>query len=81
MTTYNGHKNWTHWNVSLWLFNNQGLYSMMRDAVRRAGNRDVAAREILADLAAAGITHTPDGARYSFTAIRAAIVGWYVRSL
>ena len=37
---------------------------------------DVAAREIFADLTAAGITRTPDGARYSITTIRAALCGW-----
>lgn len=76
MATYNGHKNWTHWNVSLWLFNDWRLYNLMQYAVRRAPSLDVAAREILADLEHQGFACTPDGARYSFTSIRAALVGW-----
>lgn len=32
MATYNGHKNWTHWNVALWLGGDEGLYRFARDA-------------------------------------------------
>ena len=35
MTRYNGHKNWNHWNVSLWINNDEGLYRMAKDAIRR----------------------------------------------
>lgn len=73
---YLGHRNWTHWNVSLWLFNDEGLYTMMRHYVARTDTRDDAARAILADCIATHGPATPDGARWSFTAIRAALVGW-----
>lgn len=75
--TYSGHKNWNHWNVSLWINNDEGLYLMARDYVKRSrhcGGRDFAARRMLEALAIAGITHTPDGAPYSVSAIRAAMV-------
>jgi predicted NUDIX family NTP pyrophosphohydrolase len=73
MAKYNGHKNYNHWNVSLWISNDEGLYSIAKDAVRYASNRDAAARQIVDDLNALGITKTPDGAPYTFTTVRAAI--------
>lgn len=72
---YNGHKNHAHWNVSLWLNNDEGLYSMMRSVIRRSRTRDEAARKLVSLLAGEGMTHTPDGVRYSVTAVRAAMVG------
>jgi hypothetical protein len=33
MAKYNGHKNWNHWNVSLWVNNDEGLYRMARENV------------------------------------------------
>ena len=69
--TYNGHKNWDHWNVSLWLFNDEGLYSLVRE--NRFHTRDKAAKRILETLNDCGLTETPDGAPYTFTSIRAAI--------
>jgi hypothetical protein len=75
--TYNGHKNWTHWNVSLWLFNDEEYYNAMKHAVRFADTLDDAARGLLEGLVDhCGITHTPDGARYTFTSVRAALAHW-----
>ncbi|WP_334166823.1 hypothetical protein [Achromobacter mucicolens] len=72
---FNGHKNWNHWNVSLWINNDQGLYDMARRAVRQARNDKKRAAEMVRDeLESLGITHTPDGAPYSVTTIRAAMV-------
>ena len=34
MTKFNGHKNWNHWNVSLWINNDEVLYSIARRLVR-----------------------------------------------
>ncbi len=70
---YNGHKNWTHWNVALWLYSECFLYDMMCAAVRTAPTLDSAARLIHAMLEGQS---TPDGARYTFTSIRAAIANW-----
>lgn len=75
MAKYNGHKNWNHWNVALWFANDESLYRMALRAIRRAGNRDQAARDLLRELADADMTVTPDGARYTLTAVRAALVG------
>ena len=75
MTKYNGHKNWNHWNVSLWINNDEGLYRMALAAIgRQRGKRDArnrAAEDLLAQLP----DKTPDGAPYSVSAIRAAMVG------
>lgn len=86
MAGYNGHRNWAHWNVWLWINNDEGLYRMAQDYIRRNKHyhsfsiggykpRDVAAQRMQEALEMEGITHTPDGAKYSVTAIRAAMVG------
>lgn len=33
MTRYNGHKNWNHWNVSLWINNDEGLAELRAEGV------------------------------------------------
>ena len=71
MATFNGHKNWNHWNVALWINNDQGLYDLAWEATRRY-SRDEAARRILDALPPA----TPDGAPYTFTSVRAALRGF-----
>lgn len=75
MAKYNGHKNWNHWNVSLWINNDEGLYRMAHKHIEGESNRDDAAYWMLNDLKYAGITETPDGAPYSVSSIRAAMVG------
>jgi len=73
--SYNGHESRAAWNVSLWINNDEGLYNMARHCVRFASNREEAAENMLADLNGIGITHTPDGYRYTKTSIRKAMVG------
>jgi hypothetical protein len=72
---YNGHKNWNHWNVSLWINNEEGLYTFARECVRDNKNRTDAARVMLDDLHANGIIKTPDGAPYTLSSVRAAMEG------
>jgi hypothetical protein len=71
--TYNGHKNWTHWNVALWINNDEGLYNEARFCCRVARTKQQAAEMFYEGLVDAGIKSTPDGARYSVSAIRAAM--------
>jgi hypothetical protein len=75
MSKFNGHKNWNHWNVSLWIGNDEGLYRTARYCIRMASSRGEAAQSMLRELNDQGITHTPDGAPYSVTTIRDAMVG------
>jgi hypothetical protein len=75
MTTYNGHKNWNHWNVSLWINNDEGLYAIARQCVRVSITKDRAAGLLLSMIHDNVGTHTPDGAPYTKTSLRAAIVG------
>lgn len=84
MPKYNGHKNWNHWNVSLWINNDESLYRAAMKCVQRwPGNKMQAARELMGILECSPIpgrvlTHTPttpDGAPYSVSAIRAAMRG------
>jgi hypothetical protein len=75
MAKFNSHKNWNHWNVSLRVNNDEGLYSLARMACRDQIHRLAAARYMLDCLTARGTTKTPDGAPYSVSSIRAAMVG------
>jgi len=73
MSTYNGHKNWNHWNVSLWMFNDETLYYEARRCARRHDAR-TAAKLLLDALASMGMTHTPDGARFTAASLYPVIV-------
>lgn len=74
MSKFNGHKNWNHWNVWLWLHNDESLYSKMKFYALQF-NRKEAAFRLLRELSACYITHTPDGAPYSVSAIQSAMRG------
>jgi hypothetical protein len=69
--SYNGHKNWNHWNVALWIANDEGLYLLAKRFERIYGTKDRAARELLAVLP----PKTPDGAPYTLSSVRAALRG------
>mgnify|MGYP000633231482 CR=1 FL=1 len=72
---YQGHESWTAWNVSLWISNDEGLYTLARRCIRRAANKEEAASIMLHELQDTGLFHTPDGARYSKNSIRKALRG------
>jgi hypothetical protein len=79
-TTHNGHKNWNHWNVSLWINNDEGLYSAAISWLRASGgSRKRAARAMFHALTSADYgmptRKTPDGAPYSQSAIYHAMIG------
>ena len=74
MATYNGHKCWAYWNVSLWLNNDMDLYKLCQRNIIRYG-KGAASSKILEQLQALNVTATRDGARYSKSAIRAALAG------
>ena len=73
MAKFNGHKNWNHWNVSLWINNDEGLYREAMHHFRTTKTLDEAARRLAGDLAG---QQTPDGAPFTYTTIRAAMRGY-----
>lgn len=72
---YNGYRNWNHWNVSHWIHKEQDLNREACAFIRKYGNKNDAARRLFTVWADCGLTHTPDGAPYSVSSIRAAMVG------
>ena len=69
--TYNGHKNWQWWNVSLWINNEYNLYITARDLVQREGM--TRAIEILTNWW--GKKRTPDGGVFNKRSIKLALEG------
>jgi ABC-type Fe3+ transport system substrate-binding protein len=70
---YNGHKNRAHWNVSLWISNDEGLYLTAKSFVKRSKTLPEAAQKMLDYLFSNGIEKTPDGYKYNFSNIRASL--------
>lgn len=78
MPKYNGHKNWNHWNVSLWINSDEALYRLAQRCIQEnPRNRDKAARDFLKRVSKWKVKphKTPDGAPYTVSSIRAAMVG------
>lgn len=71
--TYNGHPTRALWNVALWFGNDEGLYSLARDEMRRARTKDIAAQRIFDILKECGNVATPDGYNYTRTNVRYAL--------
>ena len=74
-STYNGFKNWNHWNVSLWVNNDEGLYIIVMEYLRNGYTKDQTSRLVFEWLKSEGINKTPDGASYSISSIRSSLVG------
>ena len=70
--SYNGHKNYNFWNVSLWINNDQGLYNLAQECIQATSTKELAATRMMWDLQG---EETPDDVKYSKSAIRAAMVG------
>ncbi|WP_155638789.1 hypothetical protein [Burkholderia territorii] len=67
--TYNGHKNYNYWNVSLWLNNDEQLYRRTVEAIRSLRDKDKATRYLLEQFP----ERTPDGVKYTFRNVREAL--------
>ena len=74
MASYNGHESHAAWNVSLWLNNDEGLYNLMMNHIRRERTKDLAAKAFFDELKDLS-PKTPDGVAYSLTNVRKAMVG------
>jgi aspartate/methionine/tyrosine aminotransferase len=72
--SYQGHASWAQWNVSLWVNNDQGLYTMAKRYAKYQPRRD-AAKQFLKDLNDSQVFKTPDGARYTVTSLIKAMRG------
>ena len=71
MPKYNGHRNYNHWNVALWILNSENYYRHARYLISQEGTKNAAARLLLNALP----DKTPDGAPYTFSSVRAALRG------
>ena len=76
MPPFNGHKNWNHWNVCLWINNDERLYRLAQWAYSEGRSKADAAACLLYMLTEDGFTKTPDGAPYTVTTLRAALRGF-----
>jgi len=62
---YNGYKDWDHWNVSLWINNDETIYGAAYIMVASMGAKKAAG--VLSKTLSG--TKTPDGAKYTYNNI------------
>ena len=72
MKTYNGHRSWNAWNVSLWLNNSEETYRNIILCMKKIGF------EKTVDIFSKNLKglKTPDGAYYNKLSIRLALQDW-----
>jgi len=70
-STFNGWANWETWNVTLWIQNDEGLYSEAQATARSGGTY----QDLVAMLYDCGSTETPDGCRWDDPAINPCSMG------
>ena len=74
---YNGHHCWNCWNVALWLAKDEPAYRAAMTYVHQIRNEHInateAARRFIKSYA---LETTPDGARYTVSAVRSALIGF-----
>jgi len=80
MKTYNGHRSWNSWNISLWISNEEPLYRFALDCIAkiqylpptRRAKRGLryATNLFMNDM---GGTKTPDGAIYNHLSVKLAL--------
>lgn len=76
MPKYNGHKNWNHWNVSLWIGNEEDTYNRVKFWLKKKHlSKDAIASILIREFQNRWGTTTPDGAPITFSAVRAYLSG------
>ena len=73
MVDYNGHPSYDHWNVALWLYNDEGTYDIICQAIKRNYSLSDCTREVLDTLSELGVEHTGDGVEYTYDTVMCAI--------
>ncbi len=79
MAEYQGHHCHNCWNVALWISNDEPLYRAALECKRRARvsgmpvTASIAANRFLREVVGED-ARTPDGARYTFKAVRSALM-------
>lgn len=74
MKTFNGHRSWNAWNVSLWINNDESLYRIAMDCLKRANNKaGHAAYYFMRNFAGA---KTPDGGVYNRLSVKLCLQGF-----
>ena len=71
MASYNGHRSWNAWNVSLWIANDEYLYAFAVQCLKGATLPHATKRF----MECYGGEKTPDGATYNATCVREALAG------
>ena len=72
MATYNGHKNYNYWNVSLWIHNDERYYKLAQSCVKM-GNKTQAAELFVFALKMQDMPMTPDGVKWNVSNVKAAM--------
>ncbi len=82
MKTYNGHRSWNAWNVSLWISNDESLYLFAKECIeesRRIATKLTTSHRTTPFLAARATrrfmnsftgSKTPDGAEYNHLSVK-----------
>lgn len=70
MSKYQGHTSKAAWNVSLWISNDEGLYTLAKECIATTKTLDEAANRLYDFLEG---QKTPDGFSYNRTNIRRAL--------
>jgi hypothetical protein len=76
MAKYNGHSSWNAWNVSLWINNDEGLYTFAKDCMESTGSRKRAAQLFMQTIRSGQLPfRTPDGGIYNYSSVYKAMEG------
>lgn len=72
MKSFQGHRSWNAWNVSLWICNDEPLYRFAMDCIN---SRDTLNKAVARFMRVYGGDKTPDGAVYNRISVKKALEG------